>query len=109
MPLRYLSQANRGPSAYIASASSKLMALGPATSNTCSISERVTAASLPFSEAGPLKSRQATMIGRGADTHQGHQTKVVAQPAAIDGVDLATHQLPLIEGLHACYLRVPPR
>jgi len=33
------------------------------------MSERVTWASLPFSEAGPLKRRQATMIGRVADTH----------------------------------------
>ncbi len=45
------------------------MACGPATSNTCSISERVTAASWPFSEALPLNSRQATMTGRVADTH----------------------------------------
>src|SRR6266571_2688228 len=45
------------------------MAWGPATSSTCSISEWVTAASLPFSEAGPGNRRQAAMMGRVAETH----------------------------------------
>jgi len=44
----------------------------------------------------------------GWHTHQGHQTKVVAQPAAIDGIDPPTYQLPLIECLDPCCLRVQP-
>src|SRR5881398_3719488 len=55
------------------------MACGPAISSTCSMSERVTAASWPF-----------------------------AQATAIHGIDLTTHQLPLIERLHPCGLCAQP-
>ena len=83
---------------YRASANSSPMHSGPPNSSACSINSRVTVASLPFSEAGPSSSRQATIIGRWRrDTHQADQAVVVAQAAAVDGVDLAPDQLALEE------------
>jgi hypothetical protein len=52
---------------------------GPPSSNSCSIDSRVTSASRPFSEAGPTRSRQATITGRAAEA-QARQTRRKSLP-----------------------------
>ena len=60
------------------------MQSGPPTASACSINARVTDASRPFSEAAPSRSRQATTIGRSADTHTSETSRrsgPIAEPS----------------------------
>src|SRR5258706_4403752 len=83
------------------------MACGPATCSTCSISQPVTAASLPFSQAGPLKNRQATMSQQASNARRftcWHEDREVVEAGLFDRVvetidiiaeERVTHQEPL--------------